>query len=267
MLSGRREAPEDVAVLTFDDGLRSHYDVVYPELRSRGLTGVFYIAAAPHTQGEVLPVHAIHHLLGAVAPEVVLRDAMAWVDGHPDALRAEARDDYRQRYRGEVDAPAGALKRMINGRRYLHTDARWALTASLLQRHLPQLEPSMIYLSPQEIQDMDAHGMIMGAHSIRHDSLSELSAAEQREEIFESLSWVAQHCRGSARTFAYPYGGAESFDERSVDLLLEAGVDWCFSLEPEDVAPHHLADPRARQALPRYDCRHFPHGAEVGGLT
>ena len=69
------------------------------------------------------------------------------------------------------------------------------------------------------------------------------------------------------RTFAFPYGGAESFNERSVDLLLEASVDWCFSLEPEDVAPTHLARARARMALPRYDCRHFPHGAEVGGLA
>jgi len=113
---------------------------------------------------------------------------------------------------------------------------------------------------------MSALGMIMGAHSRWHDSLCELDLAEQREEIFGSVELIAGLCGTPVRTFAFPYGGFDSFDGRAVDLLLEAGVDWCFSVDPTDLSAGHLSDPRARQFLPRYDCSHFPHGAEVGGV-
>ncbi len=42
--------PDNAAVLTFDDGLADHYRYVFPELRDRGLWGVFF-----------LPLHPIGH--------------------------------------------------------------------------------------------------------------------------------------------------------------------------------------------------------------
>lgn len=38
-------APDEELVLTFDDGLRSDYDVVFPLLQSLGLRGVFFVSA------------------------------------------------------------------------------------------------------------------------------------------------------------------------------------------------------------------------------
>lgn len=265
ILSGRRSPPERSAVLTFDDGLRDHYEVVFPELAARSLSAIFYVPTAPLSHGQILPVHAIHHLLGAVDADTVVQDAMRWIDAHRDMLRAEHRDEYLYRHRGAVPQPVGALKRLINGRRFLRTEARRALVGVLLERHLPDLDPATIYLSRENIKEMAAHGMIMGAHSIWHDSLCELDIEEQREEIVGSLSLMEELCGSPVRTFAFPYGGFDSFDGRAVDLLLEAGVGWCFSVDPQDVTSDHLGSPRARQFLPRYDCTSFPHGAEVGG--
>ncbi|MCX4243623.1 polysaccharide deacetylase family protein [Paraliomyxa miuraensis] len=264
ILSGRRSPPEPSAVLTFDDGLRDHHQVVYPELRSRMLPAIFYVPTAPMVHGSILPVHAIHHLLGAVEADTVLQDAMRWIDAHRDALLADHRDEYLYRHRGAVPQPAAALKRLINGRRFLRAEARRALTTALLARHLPDLDPATIYMSRENIQEMSAHGMIMGAHSMWHDSLCELDREEQREEILGSLAAMEGLGGPSVRTFAFPYGGFESFDGRAVELLLEAGVDWCFSLDPTEVTAEQLSAPRSRQFLPRFDCRHFPHGAEVG---
>ena len=51
-------------ILTFDDGLYEHYNTVFPELKKRGLWGIFYIPTLPYTKGKVLDVHKIHLLLG-----------------------------------------------------------------------------------------------------------------------------------------------------------------------------------------------------------
>jgi peptidoglycan/xylan/chitin deacetylase (PgdA/CDA1 family) len=47
-LTGRRQAPEGAVVLTFDDGSRNHYEVVFPLLKRYGMKGVAFIAPRFH---------------------------------------------------------------------------------------------------------------------------------------------------------------------------------------------------------------------------
>ena len=60
-------------LLTFDDGLSDHYQYVLPELRRRGLWGIFYIPAGPYQSGRMLDVHCIHLLIGRYGGEKVKR--------------------------------------------------------------------------------------------------------------------------------------------------------------------------------------------------
>ena len=59
-LSGTEPVPTNGIVLTFDDGLSDHYQFVFPELKRRGLWGIFYVNTGPLTGGGLLAVHMIH---------------------------------------------------------------------------------------------------------------------------------------------------------------------------------------------------------------
>ena len=46
-------------ILTFDDGLKCHFDYVYQELKKRGLWGIFYVPSNPYKKNKLLDVHRI----------------------------------------------------------------------------------------------------------------------------------------------------------------------------------------------------------------
>ncbi len=56
--------PAPGVVLTFDDGLKDHYDYALPRLQARGLWGLFYVPTGVYAAGRLLDVHRVHLLLG-----------------------------------------------------------------------------------------------------------------------------------------------------------------------------------------------------------
>jgi len=57
------DLPDGATWLTFDDGFIDHYEVVFPELLSRGLTAAFFPPAQPILEHVVLDVHKIQTVL------------------------------------------------------------------------------------------------------------------------------------------------------------------------------------------------------------
>lgn len=69
----------DGIILTFDDGLKDHYQFVMPELLKRGLSGLFYISTGIYKSNKILPVHRLHLLLGRFSSEIVYKELMSLV--------------------------------------------------------------------------------------------------------------------------------------------------------------------------------------------
>ena len=89
---------------------------------------------------------------------------------------------------------------------------------------------------------------------------SRIDGATQAREINESFAFLEQATGGlELRTFCYPYGGFHSFTSETERLLDAAGCRFSFNVEPRDIAAADLSG--RPQALPRYDCNMFPHGA------
>ena len=49
--------------LTFDDGLKNHYQFVYPLLKKNKINGIFYLSTLPYTDEKILLVHKNHIIL------------------------------------------------------------------------------------------------------------------------------------------------------------------------------------------------------------
>jgi peptidoglycan/xylan/chitin deacetylase (PgdA/CDA1 family) len=260
-LGGKRTPPADGVVLTFDDGLADHYEWVLPELKSRGLWGLFFVPTGPLNNEYVLPVHRIHSLLGRNES----------TDLH-DALR-------------EILSERGRSERENFGGVYADRDSEDALSSfkQLLNFEIPYREVDDVldelesrfartvnarryYLSPEQLRALSDAGMLVGAHSVTHSVLSRLSPAEQRTEIVDSFDALADVLDGSpSDLFAYPYGTEGTFDEQTKRILTEGDCLAAFTTIPGDIDPDSLAD--SPLELPRWDCNEFPHGDATFDLS
>lgn len=256
--------PPSGVVLTFDDGFRDHYETVYPELKKRGLWGIFYVPVGPYRTGQLLDVHRTHVLLGAVSGAELLEHTRDVVT--EEMIPHKRREEFReQTYERQDDTGATKqVKRILNF--FLSDDHQTEVLDELTERveHDPAAV-SEFYMTQEELHDMHADGMVIGGHTVTHPVLSKLSPENQRTQIAESFDYLETAVGGlSERTFCYPYGNSHSFTEETVAILNELNCEWCFKVESADVT---MADIRTRpQALPRYDCTEFPNGGASGSI-
>ena len=76
-------------------------------------------------------------------------------------------------------------------------------------------------------------GIEIGGHTVQHPILSHASALEQEWEITQNLRDIEQWTGRSVRAFAFPNGRRRvDYNERSVEILREAGIDMAFTTEP-----------------------------------
>lgn len=254
------EAPGKGIVLTFDDGFSDHSRHVLPVLRDRGLWGLFYVSTGVYRTRKLLDVHRIHMLLGTYGGAAMLESLRSIVTDAmlPDAHVAAFHDrPYRLQ---DNDASTDLFKRTLNY--YISYEWREAVLDRLMARHLPD-EAAIVrdfYMSEAEVRAMQDAGMLIGSHSVTHRVFSKLPVAEQEREIAESFADLDGIAGGLAvRSFCYPYGGFHSFTADTERLLTEQGCRFAFNVEPREIASGDLTG--RPQALPRFDCNLFPHGA------
>lgn len=258
------EPLRDGVVLTFDDGLKDHYEFVFPELVRRQIMGIFYVSTQPLEDGRLLDVHRIHLLLGLKGGRAVWESLVPRVS--EEMLSHEHVREFReQTYRTQVnDELTNRVKRTLNY--YIDYQHRRAVLDALMREHVPQEEAwaRQWYASASELAEMNAGGMWIGSHTVTHPCLSKISTAEQKLEIDDSF-----HCLediigpGMLRTFCYPYGGFHTFTGETERLLDKAGCIFSFNVEHRNIQASDLR--QRRQALPRYDCNRFPYGSVRGG--
>jgi peptidoglycan/xylan/chitin deacetylase (PgdA/CDA1 family) len=254
-VAGDRSPPDDAVVLTFDDGLIDHYEYVLPELQTRGLWGLFFV---PGPIGDdALAVHRVHTLLGTT-PAAAVAEALAEVVDPAD-VREGRREQFEQMYESSSSGEAVTrIKRTLN---YLLPYDRVPEVLTALEERFPGggVDPSDLYMSPEEVGALVDAGMVVGGHTVTHRVLSRLSAAEQRSEIERSLAYIDRAAGDQPiRSFAYPYGTAETFDGDTLAGLREGGCDIAFTTESAPITARTLTETPLR--VPRQDCNEFPHG-------
>jgi len=216
--------PPDATLLTFDDGMRDHYLNVFPLLKARGLSGLFFVLARPPDAGLVLG-HKIHYLLAIMGPEELRAAVLARLSPEEQKQFAQAEAHYRARYDPSTVAGATDLLKFVL-QRELSAPAE-AVLSSLIAQHLGD-EAALAagyYLTPAQTREMTAGGMHFGGHSTSHPWFDFISAEQQASEIAASAAWLAGIEPGPW-AFAYPYGG---LSPRAPALLAQSGFAAAFT--------------------------------------
>jgi peptidoglycan/xylan/chitin deacetylase (PgdA/CDA1 family) len=197
VLSGARHATRDVAVITFDDGYRDVYTHAFPVMREMRVPGVVYVPSAFINTDRRLG----HDRLFAALRKMEERNLSAisvGVGGQGEKFLLEALEGGA--------APAVSLERLIS--RFptpdlleLATDVenRLGLTyADVSEGQLP--------MTWEMLREMDAHGVITGAHTADHTVLTNQSLADAKREISQCKQVIEKNLRKPVKHFAYCNG-------------------------------------------------------------
>lgn len=247
-------------VLTFDDGFRDHYDYVFPELKKRGLFGLFYISTGFYETDKILDVHRIHLLLGKFSSKDILARLQLVVKDN--MLTYKHKNEYKTKtyvFQSNDDY-TNQVKRTLN----YYIDPKYKTEVlDLLMTHFFSDEKSIaknFYITKEEAKEMHDEGMIIGSHTESHALLSNLSEEAQTQEIENSFNWLEKNVgKLRIKTFCYPYGGFHSFTKFTEMQLAENGCLFSFNVEPRDINKKDVLN--RPQALPRYDCNQFKFGS------
>ena len=212
--------PPRVAV-TVDDGYPDTYHTLLPELQRVGVPATVFLATSPPETGRALWTDRVRHLFKAATAKHI-RTPLLGEETYP----LEAELDRRR-----------ALKKLMGEMKKLAPDALNSLMGTLESELEPNgSEPSV--LDWDQVRAMCHHGPIfLGAHTHEHYMVSRLSSSRLFEEIGTSVRLIERECGVRVRSFAYPNGEAEDFDDRSFAVLKTLGVDYAVTTENGFVRP------------------------------
>jgi peptidoglycan/xylan/chitin deacetylase (PgdA/CDA1 family) len=249
--------PQSGVLLTFDDGLKDHFEHVLPILVERGIFGIFFVNTSPLLSNCVLPVHLAHKLLSVGNSHEILDFFRLKL---PPSIWGELNKGVAGRsYKNQEDLDANiVVKKIIN---YLFYDfdlseildyaAREFLKCSITEMS------STWYLSEQDIREIDTSGMRIGSHGSTHRLLSKLNSSEIFNELHESKVTLERLLGKTVDEFCYPYGGSDSYNQVVKDAL--SSLHYSVS---HDVSARRISkeDFQNKYELPRFDCNEFPFG-------
>ena len=231
-LAGDYGPSRDLCLLTFDDGVRDHLEIVFPVLASRRIQGLFFVVSSC-LQGRVASVHKSHFLMASLGFDEYrhrclerLREAVP-----ADDLQVNPAIS-RSTYRWDTDEVA-QFKYLLNFA--LPDIIRRVVLDDLFSEHLgDEVEFSRrLYLSWADAVTLQRHGMVIGGHTHTHAALSRLAHADQERELERSTALLRERLDHQALwPFSYPYGKADSFDDGTIELLRELGYACAFTTEP-----------------------------------
>jgi len=251
-LAGDVELPAHAAVLTFDDGFVDHYDTVFPELRRRGLSGVFFVSGSTcGPEPRLLSVHKTQFLLARLGAQAFADAVIAACGPAQSGLPNDAAVFGRDRWEAADDQ---MVKRLINYQ--LPFEQAEQVLDALFARLIGTAADfaRTLYLDEPMLREMAGGGMVFGYHTRTHRMLSRLSVEEQRTELASGVDWL-RTLTGQVRVpFCYPWGGRQTYTADTVRLLGECGYSMAFNTVRRRLSP--VRD--HRYELPRLDTRDLP---------
>ena len=207
---GIARAGADQFLVTFDDGLRSSYEVALPILERKGIPAIHFL---------------ITDFLAGQAGFQVEQKFKASLLVERLALASPHTQAQAQKLLASAGYTGASLSQFLMAVR-LTDGALYDQVAALLDLDLDRyFELERPYISMNEAHDMARRGFVLGAHSCNHPRYWELGLEDQVRQTQNSMRFIETHFKMPGRYFAFPYknrGITPAFYERTradVDLF------------------------------------------------
>ena len=244
--------------LTFDDGLKNHYQFVYPLLKKNKINGIFYVSTLPFTEEKILPVHKNHIILSKIKNNIIMK----YIN---ENLSKEFIDNSNLKkfekliYKKEKNIDQNVeIKKILNYS--IKKEHRVKFINKMFNEFFPTISEKRFikkyYMSEKELIELVKAGMILGSHTVNHQVLSNLNFSEAKKEINESLQYLDQFTK--YKTFCYPYGSKNTYSDSIKNYLEKKNVSFSVTVTNKKITNSDLMN--NRQEISRFDCNNFKYG-------
>lgn len=207
-LSKQYRLPTKAVVLTFDDGFREHFEEVVTRLTLLQMEATFFV-----TGYGIFPEFGLRWLEWIDAANQMLPSA------HPISV-----GEHEFFIGGHSDiSPIKKSFRHLNSAKQQEAIKRITRDLGLLDEDFNLLRDQLFVSRNRLLQLKDVEYVTIGGHSLSHPLLSSLSNECKREEILGSLNMLKTLAQHPPHSFAYPFGGMESYDDECRLILGEVG--------------------------------------------
>jgi len=224
-LDGRCELPARAILLTCDDGLLNCLTDMLPVLREEGVRCLFFVTGASAEQLRTMLWYEELFLLLLRAP---VGRYEASYEGLAIGGELHGRDERRAIWWNSVKR----LSQVDGASRasFLHAlRIQFGLDA---RRYFDEGNPSSCrrfgLLTCAELQELASAGMTIGAHTLSHPMLSQVSPELALAEIAESRTRIESALQKPVWAFAYPFGDPQSVIPQVLAMVQETGYKAAF---------------------------------------
>ena len=245
--TGIANAGADQFLLTFDDGLRSSYEVATPILERKGIPAIHFLIT--------------DFLAGTAGSRVEEKFKASLLINQLQTRPTKDAEDVRTilakaGYTGDVDEALMSVK--------LEDVALYDAVADRLDLDLiAYFQADRPYITKDEAADLVKRGFMLGAHSCDHPRYWELDLDAQVAQTTRSMRQVADDFSLPYRYFAFPYknrGITPAFYERTqgeVDLFFTTS-GWGNRMNPKKVF-HRVGMDHQPSAITALKCGWRPY--------
>lgn len=202
------DLPPMTVCVTFDDGYADNIDHGLPILQRYAIPSTFFIATGFLDGGRMWNDTII---------ELVRKTTSDVLDLAQVGLGFYSVETSEQK--------VAAINDLIAQFKYLPTEQRHENIMAVAELSESPL-PKDLMMTPEQIRQLVASGMTVGAHTVHHPILAMLDTNTAREEIMQSKEDLESITGVSVRLFAYPNGVPEKdYTAEHVMLLRKLGFD------------------------------------------
>jgi peptidoglycan/xylan/chitin deacetylase (PgdA/CDA1 family) len=239
-LRGAYRPSKDLCIFTFDDGLKEHYTDVAPILSEYKIQGLFGVITSCIEDHIVAPVHMNHFLMADMGFEAYRSAFLQQLsDVEPGALSSAYVDSKVAQKSYPLDTPEIAtFKFLFNFT--LDATVRDSIVKNLFEAYLGDQKDfaQELYMSWDEIRQLQRAGMLVAGHTHWHRPLSTLTNEELDTDLCISRTLLDQNLDPQQLwPFSYPYGKKNSYSSRAIGLLQQLGYACAFNTEDGANAP------------------------------
>lgn len=233
-------------LLTFDDGLKDHFNEAYRILKSFNLSGIFFINTKNIIFGEMDTVHKMHFLYGKIG----WKKLVEIIIGECRNKKIKIEDYYDEEIAAQSypldDREVAVIKYAINYK--LQAKIRDELVNSIFYDYRGDFEEKNFYLSKNDINEMSSNGMIFGFHGHEHIPFSSLNKYQLHQSLLNQKIFFEDMDIKNYGVLSFPYGDISSYNHNNINVLTKFGLNLAFIADQHNVNNHSL------KILKRIDC-------------
>ncbi len=174
--------------ISFDDGLKECFQVVYPVLKEKGIQAAFFIN----------PDFVDNQSFFYRFKTSLITDEVLQVHDEKTLVKIA----------GILNLPFSEKQKLIQtigGLKETETSKLDEIAVILGINLNEMLQNAQPYMTLDELKQLDSEGFIIGSHSMDHPLFSELAEQQQIEQFEKSMEFIRNNFHPPAYTFAFPY--------------------------------------------------------------